>query len=95
MSNWSGANTFAGLIHHRYVGDVEYIAKFGIGEIDSNPSAAMELLSFTGAKVARLDVYSAATNKVSLRLEGQGGYATQLTVDNGVLYVGGKKIAFA
>ena len=95
VSNWAGANTFAGLTHHRYVGDVEYIAKFGIGEVDNNPSVAMELSSVTGVRVARLDVYSAAADRVSLRLEGQGGYTTQLTVNNGVLYVGGKKIAFA
>lgn len=88
-------NQFAGLLHHRKVGTVEYIAGFGVGVVDGLPSAAMELLSVTGARVARLDVYSAATDKVSLRLVGQGGYTTFLTVNNGVLYVGGKKIAFA
>ena len=95
VSNWAGANTFAGLLHHRYVGGEEYIAGFGIGEIDGNPSASMELSSVTGVRVARLDVYSTATDRVSLRLEGQGGYTTHLMVNNGVLYVGGKKIAFA
>ena len=94
-TNESLENRFAGLLHHRKIGDVEYIAGFGIGEVGDNPSVAMELSSVTGARVARLDVYSAATDKVSLRLEGQGGYATQLMVNNGVLYVGGKKIAFA
>ena len=88
-------NQFAGLLHHQKVGTVEYIAGFGVGVVDGNPSAAMELSSVTGARVARLDVYSAATDRVSLRLVGQGGYTTFLTVNNGVLYVGGKKIAFA
>lgn len=88
-------NQFAGLLHHRKVGTVEYIAGFGIGVVDNNPSAAMELLSVTGARVARLDVYSTGTGKASLRLVGQGGYTTIITVNNGVLYVGGKKIAFA
>ena len=88
-------NQFAGLLHHRKVGTVEYIAGFGIGVVDNNPSAAMELLSVTGARVARLDVYSTGTGKASLRLVGQGGYTTLITVNNGVLYVGGKKIAFA
>ena len=94
-TNESLGNRFAGLLHHRKIGGVEYIAGFGIGEVGDNPSVAMELSSVTGVRVARLDVYSEATNNVSLRLEGQGGYATQLTVNNGVLYVGGKKIAFA
>ena len=94
-TNESLGNQFAGLLHHRKVGTVEYIAGFGIGEIDGNPSASMELSSVTGVRVARLDVYSAATDRVSLRLEGQGGYTTHLMVNNGVLYVGGKKIAFA
>ena len=88
-------NQFAGLLHHQKVGTVEYIAGFGVGVVDGLPSAAMELLSVTGARVARLDVYSAAADKVSLRLMGKGGYTTFLTVNNGVLYVGGKKIAFA
>ena len=94
-TNESLENRFAGLLHHRKIGGVEYIAGFGIGEIDGNPSASMELSSVTGVRVARLDVYSAATDRVSLRLEGQGGYTTHLMVNNGVLYVGGKKIAFA
>ena len=88
-------NRFAGLLHHRKVGNVEYISGFGIGEIDGNPSASMELASVTGVRVARLDVYSTANDRVSLRLEGQGGYTTLLTINNGVLYVGGRKIAFA
>ena len=94
-TNESLENQFAGLLHHQKVGSTEYTAGFGIGAVDGNPSAAMELLSVTGTRVARLDVYSAGTDKVSLRLMGQGGYATFLTVNNGVLYVGGKKIAFA
>lgn len=94
-TNESLGNQFAGLLHHRKIGTVEYIAGFGIGKIDGNPSASMELSSVTGVRVARLDVYSAATDRVSLRLEGQGGYTTHLMVNNGVLYVGGKKIAFA
>ena len=94
-TNESLENRFAGLLHHRKIGGVEYIAGFGIGEVGDNPSVAMELSSVTGARVARLDVYSEANNKVSLRLEGQGGYTTHLMVKNGVLYVGGREIAFA
>ena len=94
-TNESLENRFAGLSHHRKIGDVEYIAGFGIDEVDGNPSAAMELSSVTGVRVARLDVYSAATDRVSLRLEGQGGYTTHLMVNNGVLYVGGREVAFA
>ena len=100
VSNSFKTNTFAGLQHYRRLSNEDAFnvcrVDFGLGIPKANtPSGAIEVRNKDSEVTARLDVYSAATDRVSLRLEGQGGYATQLMVNNGVLYVGGKKIAFA
>ena len=93
VSNWAGANTFAGLTHYRDISSVSGTsnvcrAGFGIGiPATSTPSGAIEVRNSNDKIVARLDVYPSGTNwdGATLKIAGMT-YNAKIFVDSTGIY---------
>lgn len=93
VSNWAGANTFAGLTHYRDISSGSGAssvcrADFGIGiPATSTPSGAIEVRNSNDKIVARLDVYPSGTNwdGATLKIAGMT-YNAKIFVDSTGIY---------
>lgn len=83
---------FAGLIHHKKIGNEEHTVGLGIGTISNLATGAIELRNASGI-AARLDVYSESANNICLRLY-QKDYSATLKIQGGKLFLNNKEIAF-
>ena len=85
-TNEAGYNQFAGLIHHRTVGD-DYTAGFGIGGRGGKGSVAVELTDVTTKTiVARQDIYANSDNGITIKLTG-ASYTGCISVKRDGIYV--------
>lgn len=87
VSNWAGANTFAGLIHHRTVGGKDHTVGVGIGAPGGKASAALELTDVDAKTIlARLDLYQEKAGEVTLKLTTSDNKTALLFVNANGLY---------